>query len=150
MGWVLGSVTAGEPGVGKAFATGQQVAGGAAENAAGSLEAILRDFTGRFFRELDAEGVGSVTLPQVLDYVARHDEIADVSSVFGRAMVLGSRSDTGALLREAMARQAVEKERAEAAAEAKRLAIAAAAPAASGSDSSRSRGDDFAPPAAAK
>jgi len=104
-------------------------------------EAILRDFSGRFFRELDAAGAGSVTLPQVQQYVAAHDEIADVGSVFGRAMVLGMRGDTGTLLREAEARQKAK----EAATEAKRLSTAAAA-AGGGGDSARRRGgegDDF-------
>ena len=99
---------------------------GAPSSLTAEAEAILRDFSGRFVSDIDAARAGAVTLPQVLEYVAAHDEIADVSAVFGRSMVLGGRSDTGALLRESAARQAAEKAAAEAAAAAKAAALTGA------------------------
>jgi len=61
---------------------------------------LVRDFSYRFFNEVDKKGEGVITLQQAVEYVSQHSEIDDVSSIFGRAMVTGARSEVTSLLQE--------------------------------------------------
>jgi hypothetical protein len=61
---------------------------------------LVRDFSYRFFNAVDTKGEGTITLAQTLEYVSQHSEIDDVSSIFGRAMITGTRSELPSLLKE--------------------------------------------------
>jgi Ca2+-binding EF-hand superfamily protein len=42
---------------------------------------LVRDFSYRFFNEVDKKGEGVITLQQAVEYVSQHSEIDDVSSI---------------------------------------------------------------------
>lgn len=60
--------------------------------------AILRDFSDRVFRAVDAEGKGVISLSEAIRYVEMHEEISDVASIFGRCMVSDSDADPTSIL----------------------------------------------------
>ena len=77
--------------------------GGGTTIAAGDVkneDDLVRDFSYRFFNEVDKKGEGVITLEQTVAYVSQHSEIDDVSSIFGRAMITGARSEIPSLLQE--------------------------------------------------
>jgi hypothetical protein len=55
--------------------------------------ALLLTHADRVFEALDDKGVGSVTLERVLAHAEAHPELADVSALFGRGLLMGPSSE---------------------------------------------------------
>lgn len=79
---------------------------------AGDEAVVLRGFSDRVFSAVDAAGTGHISLPDVLEYVRTHEDVADVTTVFGRSMLAGDDSDLLAIV-QAHEKAKAEKEKAE-------------------------------------